>query len=59
MANREPEKYCPTCGRPYTSRRSGSGETVKRCPQCEHSVNLYDNFCRYCGHVLREECKHE
>lgn len=53
------EKFCPTCGRPYVSKRDGIGETVRRCPHCKHSINKYDNFCRYCGHILREECKHD
>jgi len=57
--NRDPEKFCPTCGRPYVNKRDGVGETVRRCPACQHSVNRYDNFCRYCGHILREECKHD
>lgn len=53
------EKFCPTYGRPYVSKRDGIGETVRRCPHCKHSINKYDNFCRYCGHILREECKHD
>lgn len=53
------EKFCPTCGRPFVTKRDGPGDTVRRCPKCEHSVNRYDNFCRYCGQTLREECKHE
>ena len=52
------EKFCPTCGRPISNKRDGEGATVKRCPQCWRSVNKYDSFCRYCGKMLREECKH-
>lgn len=54
----ESEKFCPTCRRPFSNKREGPGDTVRRCPRCEHSVNRYDNFCRYCGKTLRKECKH-
>lgn len=54
------EKFCPTCGRPYVSKRDGVGETVRRCPCCGRSVNRYDNYCRYCGNQMRKECdKHD
>lgn len=54
------KKVCPTCKRPfYDNKREGPGDTVCRCPKCDHSVNKSDNFCRYCGATLRKEHKHD
>lgn len=49
------KRFCPTCGRQYPQQRDSSNETTARCPRCDHAVNTYDNYCRYCGLSLYEQ----